>query len=762
MYLKQLELFGFKSFGQKSVLEFSSPITAIVGPNGSGKSNIAEAFRFVLGEQSIKSMRGKKGEDLIFNGAEAGGRSNRAGVKVTFDNKKRFLALDVDEVTIERIVFRDGTNEYSLNGSNVRLKDILELLSTAHIGQSGHHIISQGEADRILNSNPKERKSIIEDALGLKSYQYKKNESQKKLEKTEENIKEVELMRREIAPHIRFLKKQVEKIEQAMAMRIELSNLYNEYLRREKLYLEKEAEELKTQFKEPLDLKKQLEEKLSIARKVLQDSKKEDEKSKEFIAIDQELAKIRQKKSEITREIGRVEGEISSLSRILEQEKRKQESEDHKMIRLSSVAMLYRQIENIGNENGENSSIEKLISSIKQIKTIIADFLSSQKDDIDNSHIADFSVQIENRQTEKKVKEDLLLDISKQETLLGEKYEKIKSEIEAEKDSNRDAEKAVFQIKAELNHIETVLSELGSRQSRYNTDKESFESEVREAIVLVGQAIKNFSTENIKDQSGNVLSENDILAEVREMQSDRRKKLEKLKIRLEDAGAGSGDEILKEYEDVTMRDQFLLKELEDLHKSSESLNALILDLENRIDAEFKEGIKKINTEFGKFFALMFGGGTSNLSVVKREKRKAKKTEDTDIESTGELETPEEDEEEEGVEIAVSLPRKKIKSLMMLSGGERALTSIALLFAMSQVNPPPFVILDETDAALDEANSRKYGDMIANLSEYSQLILITHNRETMSRAGVLYGVTMSSNGVSKLLSIAFDEAVKVAK
>ena len=131
-----------------------------------------------------------------------------------------------------------------------------------------------------------------------------------------------------------------------------------------------------------------------------------------------------------------------------------------------------------------------------------------------------------------------------------------------------------------------------------------------------------------------------------------------------------------------------------------------------------------------------------------------------------LEIPDEDQEDEtgaeGIDISVNLPRKKIKGLQMLSGGERALTSIALIFAVSQVNPPPFIILDETDAALDEANSRKYGDMVENLSKYSQLILITHNRETMSRAGVIYGITMGADGTSKLLSIAFDEAVQVAK
>jgi chromosome segregation protein len=159
---------------------------------------------------------------------------------------------------------------------------------------------------------------------------------------------------------------------------------------------------------------------------------------------------------------------------------------------------------------------------------------------------------------------------------------------------------------------------------------------------------------------------------------------------------------------------------------------------------------------------MFGGGHADLSVVKEPKRRRK----SDVEDLGDVlsdeETVPEEEGPEGLEVNVSLPRKKVKGLMMLSGGERALTSIALLFAVSQVNPPPFIILDETDAALDEANSRKYGDMIENLSKHSQLILITHNRETMSRAGVLYGVTMGADGASKLLSIAFEEAVRVAK
>ncbi|MDP3962398.1 MAG: AAA family ATPase, partial [bacterium] len=252
MYLKSLEISGFKSFAKKAALNFTSPISSIVGPNGSGKSNVAEAFRFVLGEQSIKSMRGKRGEDLIFNGGgEGGARVNRASVKVVFDNSRRMLNIDFEEVSLERVVHRDNSNEYFVNSSPVRLKDIVELLAHAHIGASGHHIISQGEADRILNANIRERREMIEDALGLKIYQYKKSESQRKLEKTEENMKSVESLRREIAPHLKFLKKQVEKVEKVQQLREELRAFYKEYFKREEVHIKSERADIEA-VKNPL------------------------------------------------------------------------------------------------------------------------------------------------------------------------------------------------------------------------------------------------------------------------------------------------------------------------------------------------------------------------------------------------------------------------------------------------------------------------------------------------------------------------------
>src|SRR3989344_6410834 len=319
--LKRLELQGFKSFAKKSVLEFQSPITSIVGPNGSGKSNVAEAFRFALGEQSIKSMRGRKGEDLIWNGTSEVPKSSRASVKITFDNRKKFLNLDFEEVTVERAVYRDGVNEYFLNGTQVRLRDIVEMLAPTHIGPSGHHIISQGEADKILNAKMQERKAMIEDALGLRIYHYKKQESEKKLVKTEENIKQVGSLRRELSPHIKFLKRQFEKLQKNKELRLLLRKLFGEYLTLERDYLDREKERINLAKTTPETALKKLEKELQVKTKMLKVGAPDEQKIKLF-DLEKKLGSLRIEKDSIMRNLGRFEGQIASLKRMIEIDKK--------------------------------------------------------------------------------------------------------------------------------------------------------------------------------------------------------------------------------------------------------------------------------------------------------------------------------------------------------------------------------------------------------------------------------------------------------
>lgn len=753
MYLKSIELSGFKSFAKKDKLDFTTAISGIVGPNGSGKSNVAESFRFVLGEQSMKQMRGKRGEDMIFNGSPSAARSNRASVKVVFDNSDKFLDIDYDEVSIERAVHRDGVNQYAINGSQVRLKDVHELLASANIGASGHHIISQGEADRILNASGKEKREIIEEALGLKVFQYKKQESEKKLAKTEENIKQVESLRKEISPHLKFLERQVKKIEKALSMRDELKDLYREYLKRESVYIEFHKKKTATDKKPLLEEKEKLQAELDKAKSVLETTSREDQKSQEIIDLETSIAEVRTQKDSLSRDVGRIEGQVQFEERRLERERERAQSPEEKLVKLSEVEALSYEVEEVIEEN--KTDIGSLVSAIKKK---IHDFITTKRESGVEQGISE--EELDELKSEKEKLEIKFKEVTERDTALNQKYEQLRKDLESSKDESREAEREVFRIMQEQNALDANMGRVNHMEEQVLRDEEELKRELTEAGVLVGAEVAT-GYQNVELEDADEV----VATEERGKQENRRREIEKIKIRLEEAGGGGADEIMKEYEEVSERDQFFEKELEDLAKSSESLKGLITELDEKLDVKFKEGIKKINSAFQEFFELLFDGGTASLALVKEEKKKRPTGLEGESDEEGMVEEAEPEETEagsEGVEVKVNLPRKKVRGLDMLSGGERALTSIALLFAMSQVNPPPFIILDETDAALDEANSRKYGDMIENLSKRSQLILITHNRETMSRAGILYGITMGGDGISKVLSVKLEEAVMVAK
>ncbi len=755
MRLKRLELFGFKSFGKKAVLEFNSQITSVVGPNGSGKSNVAEGIRFVLGEQSMKSMRGKRGEDLIFNGSQSSGRANRANVTIVFDNSKREFALDFDEVAIGREVYRDGTNQYFINGSQVRLKDVFELLAAVHIGSSGHHMISQGEADRILSANPKERREMLEDALGLKIYQYKRAESERRLGKTEDNMKEAEAVRREIAPHLRFLKKQVEKINEGKELRERLVGLYREYLKREEIYCEYKTSDIVGRKHAPAGELADLNIKIAHAREELAKESAGDEKSHRLLDVDSKLRSVRARHDELSRSIGRIEGMIEYEEKLL---KKKQESLAHQEdipVRLGDVEGLESTIRQEWDNVEHSEDLPTLRSALTRVRDAVRAFIAHHKEMAGQKSLTDADyLEIHLLKEEKAKVEASRVAVLEESRTMEAEYQAVKAEIDEEKEHSRDTERALFEMMSRRGQIESVLDRMRNEEENLARESRRLEEELAEAGVLLGRAVLDYSSV--------VLSVDEVRAESRDAQETRRREIERGKIRLEDIGAG-GEDVEKEYTETIERDTYLEKEIADLVQTQQALYALIDELNEKLDTEFKSGVKKINKQFSDFFTLMFGGGVAELFIVKIEKRKKRDT-DLDLSDVpGDIVPDEEDEsDEEGIDIAVSLPHKKIKGLQMLSGGERALTSIALLFAISQVNPPPFMVLDETDAALDEANSRKYGDMIENLAKLSQLMVITHNRETMSRAGVLYGITMGTDAVSKVLSIAFEEAAEIAK
>jgi chromosome segregation protein len=756
MRLKEIEIAGFKSFAKKATLSFETPVTAVVGPNGSGKSNVVEAFRFVLGEQSMKSMRGKSGSDMIFRGSNSTSKLSRASVSVTFDNSDHVFAFHTaegkspvtfDTVTFTREIFADGTSKYSFNDTEIRLKQMVELLGSVNIGTSGHHIISQGEADSILRVNPRERREMLEDALGLKIYHFRIKESESKLEKTYETLKDVQSLRRELAPHLKFLQKQVEKIEKARAIRNELEDGLIRYLATERLQLQTEE----TRLHDVVTLIQRKKHELEARLADLPETKAAAEDSAHEIAQARtQLEGLLEKRRAIEQQINRLEGRVEAHRAMLAQSKQNIVPESAVAFAPSEYRQLLSDIDFFLSAVRSAETMEAVQEAISKLQPIIAALHARQPNRSEAAPAAPTpGTDLSNLAAELESLERDLKALVAEETSVRSRLAALEGARETMLRSSEQKTHERYEVLAAIKDCDSELQILAVTRSAYQQRKELFDTELKEAGFMFGPSFLHA----LKDAQG--VPEIDL--------HDLKRGIDRLKIRL-DEHSGIGDDVAKEYESTVERDQFLSREVTDIEGSIRNLEALIVDLKKVLDERFTDGVKVINDRFGEFFKTMFGGGNAFLSITMEKKRKRTRASDEELEdmSAEELEGSDTETLERGIEVHVSLPSKKVKELTMLSGGERSLVSIALLFAISQVNPPPFLVLDETDAALDEANSRRYGDMIETLAEYSQLIVVTHNRETMSRASVLYGVTLGSDGGSKLLSIKFDEAVKVAK
>ncbi|WP_456119704.1 chromosome segregation SMC family protein [Tepidibacillus decaturensis] len=214
MYLKRVELSGFKSFADRTEFEFVPGITAVIGPNGSGKSNITDAIRWVLGEQSAKTLRGAKMEDVIFAGSDSRKPVNYSEVSLTLDNQDRSLDMEYSEVTVTRRLYRSGESEYYINNQPCRLKDITELFMDTGLGKEAYSIIGQGRIEEILSSKSEDRRGIFEEAAGIVKYKTRKKEAQKKLDETEQNLVRINDLIYELKDQIEPLEEQAKVAKQ--------------------------------------------------------------------------------------------------------------------------------------------------------------------------------------------------------------------------------------------------------------------------------------------------------------------------------------------------------------------------------------------------------------------------------------------------------------------------------------------------------------------------------------------------------------------
>ena len=460
MYLKRLELQGFKSFADKTVLEFKSGITSVIGPNGSGKSNISDAIRWVLGEQSMKSLRGSKSEDVIFAGTQARKSLGFAEVSMVIDNTDGKLPIEYSEVTVTRKIYRSGETGYFINKTPCRLKDVLELFMDTGIGKDGYSIIGQGKIDEILSNKSEDRRKIFEEAAGIVKYRTRKEESEKKLEQTKLNLLRINDILSEIESNIEPLKLQADKAKKYLDLREELKNI------EVGLFLHNISE-----YKEKLE-------------KIVEDIQIVEEQN---TAENEKMQNLQDAKQKLKNEIDEITAKIEEVQN-LSFESTNQIEKINSEIGISK--------ERIQNNQANN---ERLTNEIAEIKQRIAELEDEQKQKLSKkedlaSNREKFQKELDEKQKEL---EELTKKLSDKELEIEEKKQKIEQDTDKK-----------YEIASEISSIDANVENIEKREKSANAEIQSLTLEIDSARNQKQEMSKAFyEIEAKKNELANSLKE---------------------------------------------------------------------------------------------------------------------------------------------------------------------------------------------------------------------------------------------------------------
>ena len=924
MFLKTLEIFGFKSFADKVKIEFTDGVAALLGPNGCGKSNVVDAMKWVLGEQSSKSLRAESMNDVIFAGSDSRKPLNVCEVTLTVSNQDEVLPLDLPEVAIRRRLYRSGESEYFINGNIVKLREVRELFFDTGIGKSAYSIMEQGKIDQLLSTKPDERRLVFEEAAGITRFRVRGQEAERKLEKTEDNMRHVEGILEEVRRSYNSLKLQAEKAEAYRKLREEIFEVELEIqlLRLKGLLADKKKRESRLGDKEKArdgirtsidagnasiarqaDLVNSMESQLVESHKKLYQIDMEKNTRENQVRIyreritelersmeaDQGREKNIAKKlqdlaadaehrqgalTELARRIGETESNIAEFTRDIdgfgarvkanEEEIRdngsaiaeletKMESlrTELRAITEDIVTQLDARLKEMGYSSTERHTVEGAIdealqslriqlggkisilqdaerlesvssserekilqntigvlkASLEKLSTLeqlftryrgfapsfLDEFLApegiiTRKRDIDErinenadavSRFRQKSEQLardndalrQKMEEYRKTLEDLRVNLARQQTQKAG----LQQELERLAREKAEQESLLKEVGAQIEETRLKRGETEQRIAAAEKERSGFESEekkVRSALSgLEGQ---------ISSQNKELIAKEEDLKQKNLLLSRAQSEIEKMQIEvaeirteIRDMHAGFTERFsrdLSEYEtripdlvpnrdlrprlgelreemkklgqvnlmaseefaEVKDRFDFLTGQLGDLTRAREDLKRVTTEIRTESTELFLDTYNKIKKNFHTVFRRLFGGGRAELRLEKPE---------APLDS--------------GIEIFAQPPGKKLENINLLSGGERSLTGVLLMFAIYMVKPSPFCLLDEIDAALDEENVSRLSTLLKEFSSNSQFIVITHNKRTVAGADVLYGVTMEESGVSKLVAIRLE-------
>jgi chromosome segregation protein len=925
VFLKNLEIFGFKSFADRTRIEFADGITALLGPNGCGKSNVVDAVKWVLGEQASKAMRADKMEDVIFNGTESRKALNVAEVTLTIANENGLLNLDMSEIAIKRRLYRSGESEYYINNAPVKLKDIRELFWDTGVGKAAYSVMEQGKIDQILSSKPEERRYIFEEAAGITRFKVKGAEAERKLEKTEENMRQIEGILGEVKRSYDTLKIQADKTIKYRSLRetvfdneldIQLLRLKGftqdrdrrstdiEDVRKKRDSIKDEIDAINASLEENMDVVNSMESQLVDCQKQIYglavEKNEKDKQAKLLVErqneVKSKLAQLEGRKAaienrveslredadaqdetirDLNKRLGDIEKNIASFedsialagNRISENDKRSARLEDDisgldrdrtametelQAITEDIVTELDKKLRDAGYSSKSRSeaegSLDTLVAQIKVLvggrKNIFTDFAKLHTPaEADTRRFADNAVssftELENllaslesavaaykktspgfiddflspegiitkkRAIDEKIQENRALIATKREEIAAlkadntdlvrkiDEYRKtleglrlnrvqMKTQAEAAEEQARlirrelasqeaalrelenelfseqkrleDIKEQVSDIESELASIEykgrTLTAELEKLENDISTKhsdvagkQDSLKSRTAEMGKIQGQleklhmdlAMSETEIRNIKENfremhSRDLMEFEERMFTINTPAGELREKLAAARAQLKELGSVNLMAV-EEFAETKERYDFLNTQLADLQKARDDLRRITEEIRAESTELFLSTYNMIKKNFHNMFRRLFGGGRGEIRLS---------------DPANVLES--------GIDIFAQPPGKKLENISLLSGGEKSMTAVSLLFATYMVKPSPFCLLDEIDAALDEQNVTRFVNALREFANVSQYIVITHNKKTVMGAGTMLGVTMEESGVTKVITIKLE-------
>ena len=928
MFLKCLDIFGFKSFADRTHIEFADGITALLGPNGCGKSNVVDAVKWVLAENKAKNLRADTMESVIFNGTETRPPLNIAEVTLTIANENGLLPLEDSEIALKRRLYRSGESEYYINNRQVGPTEIRRLFMDTGVGKAAYSVMEQGKIDQILSSKPEDRRYLFEEAAGISRSKAECAEAERELERTRQNLAQIEVALIENNRSYETLKVQSEKTIKYRQFKDDIFNCEldiqllrlkdftqdkarqetaKKELEEKRTAVQKEIEEIQAALFENNDKIKDLQTKMNSLQVEL--AKVQTEKTnklqraqeynlqanqiKEKIGIlEVKQNSIQEKIDTFNEEIDEREADLHSKNRQLDSVKQNIESFTQNITSSSAkitendtlaakstdeIEELNRQIADYQKQLGEitedivkeldaklkdsgyssnaaKSAKEEVENSLAKLKifaegrkNIFSDYASitghseSENEKLIQDAIKAFeeissiSVNIEEAVSKyEKAMPDFIEDFTSPEGIITKKrgidskildinsqIEKINERIASYKSENGELVKKINEYRETLNqlrvteasmaqaifgvkqNVEILRRSLVSEQNNLRQNQEEFEqeqrrrdelneqiidvqselaaiehrgqkcademSEINSEIVRCNSSVSGTQNKLDKKQEEQrkiqsqyeklamdlVTSDNDIRnikqnfidTHSRDLMEfeERMYKITTSSAVLREKLAKSREELKalgsvnlmapEEFGEQKERYEKLQSSYDDTNKSLENLIRVSEEIKTKSTEMFLDTYNKIKKNFHNMFRRLFGGGRGELRLVDPQNVLTS-----------------------GIDIYAEPPGKKLQNIALLSGGEKTMTAVALLFATYQVRPSPFCLLDEIDAALDDKNVSSFVTALRSFSKLSQYIVITHNKKTVMGASTMLGVTMQESGVSKVMTMRLDKEI----